>query len=276
MKNNIILLVVLLISLSGCITSLHPLYTEDTIVINDDLIGKWVDQKTSHATFEISRKALWHFFNEERTVDIYQQYPLETPFPSTQEGVEKLIKEQAEKRHERFEGAPLEDLEYNKATMAEKIENQYYKLKVRGTDAFHSWNNYEDMYMYVTEIDEEYFIDFYPIRKQRSFKLVNYDNKVSTHTFAKLEIGENEICIKKFNTDYLKELIFAKKIRLKHEIIEAEPMSELMKGLEMPRIDNNEIVLTASTEEMRAFIAKYKDDPKMFIECQTFTKKTNS
>lgn len=43
-KTGIIILGMIILGFSACITSFHPLYTEETLVINKDLIGKWTDE----------------------------------------------------------------------------------------------------------------------------------------------------------------------------------------------------------------------------------------
>ncbi len=43
--------VLIIFFLSGCIPSLHPLYTEDTLVSNDQLLGDWINEEDDNETW---------------------------------------------------------------------------------------------------------------------------------------------------------------------------------------------------------------------------------
>ena len=53
LKKTVIILAVLFIA--GCIPSLHPLYTDDDLVFNHELIGEWYDDDDPEQTWEFTR-----------------------------------------------------------------------------------------------------------------------------------------------------------------------------------------------------------------------------
>lgn len=52
--NKKLLLLSLTLGLTGCLPSLHPLYTEDTLVFREELLGHWTDQQGEE-------ESTWHF-----------------------------------------------------------------------------------------------------------------------------------------------------------------------------------------------------------------------
>jgi len=71
-----------------------------------------------------------------------------------------------------------------------------------------------------------------------------------THTFAKVTFGDDRIVLEWFATQWLENLIKDKRIRIRHEL------------------ENKQVLLTASTDELKKFIHKYANEPKAFDEPQ--------
>jgi hypothetical protein len=76
-------------------------------------------------------------------------------------------------------------------------------------------------------------------------------NFMRGHTFAKVEFENGNMTIHPLDGQYIEKLIKKKRIRLKHEVVE-----------------DNDIILTASTEELRAFVAKYVDDKSLYTDSE--------
>lgn len=97
------------------------------------------------------------------------------------------------------------------------------------------------------KINNQLFLDFSPLEDNESLKGVNslYSNHlISSHSLAKLDIDTKEnITIKWLDSDKLEALMKANKIKIKYEKIGVD----------------DDIVLTASSEELVKFIEKYMD-----------------
>lgn len=97
----------------------------------------------------------------------------------------------------------------------------------------------------IVELGGKYFADFYkPVAKESLTNSLAYH--YPTHNFARLKMNGNKMEWYFFDGDYLKKLFEQRKIRIKHE-----------------RVDDD-IILTASSEELQKFIQKYADDPEAF------------
>ncbi|MDX1941443.1 MAG: hypothetical protein SFU99_12875, partial [Saprospiraceae bacterium] len=77
-----------------------------------------------------------------------------------------------------------------------------------------------------------------------------------SHSFARVEFKNRQVIIRFFDYDFLKTLFEQQKIRLKHE-----------------RLSNDNIVLTAPTEELQKFVLKYADEPKAYQEALVLKRK---
>ncbi|MBI4428135.1 MAG: hypothetical protein HY562_03365 [Ignavibacteriales bacterium] len=71
---------------------------------------------------------------------------------------------------------------------------------------------------------------------------------VPVHTISRVWIEEEKVRMAMLSHDWFKDQASKKKVRLAHERRE------------------NEIILTASTEELQKFVVKYADEPKAFPE----------
>jgi hypothetical protein len=102
--------------------------------------------------------------------------------------------------------------------------------------------------VHLVQLNDYFFLDISPDLSETTQVL---SHPYPLHSFYKLEFLPNgDMTIYIFDSDYLKQLFEQRKIRIKHEYSE----------------EDETYVLTAPTSELQAFILKYADDPKAFIE----------
>lgn len=110
----------------------------------------------------------------------------------------------------------------------------------------------------VTELNEAYFLDLYVFAKSLS-KIEDseptfVDNHFfPVHTFSKIEIADQVLSIEMFKSSFIRELISANRVRIKHE-----------------KADDT-ILITASTDELRKFVEKYAHEEEAFEGATEFT-----
>jgi hypothetical protein len=97
----------------------------------------------------------------------------------------------------------------------------------------------------LVQLDGHQFMDIFPLSAKMSVQFLE-DHYLPTHTYAKVEIAANKASLYFFNAQKLYELMDQNRIRLKHESFEYYK------------------VITASTEELQAFVKKFADHKDMF------------
>ncbi|MEQ8812141.1 MAG: hypothetical protein RIE59_23940, partial [Imperialibacter sp.] len=113
----------------------------------------------------------------------------------------------------------------------------------------------------MVKLDGTYFIDLFPAE--------NYDKEIGNdillgnllpvHTFSKVETQDDSLYIYQFDSEWLSDLIKNNQIRISHEVVKAHGADR--------------VVLTAPTNELQKFVAKYHNDPKAFSEPDKFVRK---
>lgn len=78
------------------------------------------------------------------------------------------------------------------------------------------------------------------------------------HTFSRLNIEEGQLSIEFFKDSWIKKLIENNQVRIKHEKVE------------------DEILITASTEELQKFVKKYSEDEQAFEDPEILERKDES
>ena len=133
--------------------------------------------------------------------------------------------------------------------------------------------------VHMLELSGHYFMDFYPEDfeipvEEEEEKWLDLDFNFGTtsypcindflsihlfpvHTFARLEIGKDQITFRRFDMDWLYKLFEQNKIRIAHEQTE----------------DN--ILLTATTDELQAFVSKYADAKEAYLEPEILVRAGN-
>jgi len=99
------------------------------------------------------------------------------------------------------------------------------------------------------KLDNNLYVDFYLEKaddKDDETELFSM-HVLGVHTVARVTITKNELHLKWYNEEWLSDLFEENKIRLAHE-----------------NLDDKNIVLTASTQELQKFMKKFANDPKAF------------
>jgi hypothetical protein len=101
------------------------------------------------------------------------------------------------------------------------------------------------------------FMDFYPGDNESldNMNMLLAIHLIPAHTFARFKISNDTLTIWRFDPDWLKKLFEENRIRISHEKLD------------------DQIVLTASTEELQKFVAKYADDPEAYIDPEVLIRK---
>lgn len=101
-------------------------------------------------------------------------------------------------------------------------------------------------------IDGEMYLDMMPVSDNSEEALIFDLHLVPTHSIARVAtLNEKEVIIKWFNEEWLREMFASNRIKISHEIILDENPKSKEDGM---------YLLTASTDELQKFVAKYGDD----------------
>ncbi|WP_215225456.1 hypothetical protein [Echinicola shivajiensis] len=102
--------------------------------------------------------------------------------------------------------------------------------------------------LFLVKLDKYLYLDFFV----DDYKSKNLENEFAAfhlypvHSFAKVSFKGNEIIINLFDSEYLGKLIEQNRIKISHEVAAED------------------ILLTASPEELQKFVIKYSDDENIF------------
>lgn len=226
MKKIVILTAISLV-FSSCLISLHPLYTEDTIVCEPLLAGEWLE------TTDTSSTSTWIFRPKKSNISIrVSENDRSTVTLKSDTGMEG-----------HYELAHFTDGSSNYVYDAVLLQlgNTYFldvfpETSIEDIDSYRERDPSSAGLGFLKSKDEQ---DNYP-------QLANY---VPSHNFYKVEFcTDQEVCIYPFNGDRLQELVEQRKIRIKHEQV------------------HDNFIITASTKDLQQFIAKYAEDMTNFEE----------
>jgi len=230
----------------GCIPSLHPIFTLENRVIDDRIVGIWMDEEDYNNKSQFAKK--WDF---QRFTNFEYRY------------------KDLEKFKINVSNFEIDTNIHNKLNykLHSQKQEEYYILNYQGSNSPFKYipRLSEKMIVNLTKINGELYADFYPwlpkdkspyaaVKSTRQQSIFSMDiprfqsNLIYGHTFAKLTFDNSNLIIKPFDPDQFERLIKEQKIRLKHEIV------------------NEEIVITASTQELRSFISKYGNREDLFME----------
>ncbi|GEM_PF-2432036 len=266
---------------SSCIPSLHSIVNDENRMTDDRLIGDWKMEEDifddATINFEFSVESV---DEEDRQEGIKMMKELEKEMKQMKFGSKKkysswkferaaiiTAKEDTTKSTVNkkvttdatatFHGGAPSMVPEN-WTIIEKKELPFYVLTYKKSDDTKQYMKAE-----LTKIKGELYIDFYPYREPDESRFGI--NSINAHTFAKVEIKEGKLLLHSFNLTEIEGLLKTKKIRLKHETITNATIED------GKIIYDDYMVLTASTEELRAFIAKYSDNEDLFDEAEELT-----
>jgi hypothetical protein len=104
-------------------------------------------------------------------------------------------------------------------------------------------------------LNKQLYLDFYPADGESNTELGDF-HFISAHTLAQVELKGNTILIRWYNEEWLVNLFNQNKIRIAHERVPYD--------IDDKDKDHEQVILTASTEELQKFILKYGNDPEAF------------
>ncbi|PVX50721.1 hypothetical protein C7377_1034 [Balneicella halophila] len=266
-RKNFLLIVVVGVLLTGCVVkSLKPFYTEDTLAYDASLIGRWKDDKNQEWEIVSMEKALglnlltqeFDVADEKLKVDEFQNKLKKIENNKNGEMIVKSKKVAIFGDNEKSENGFSNSIDSvlivdgkvtiskGKDTSNGKEENEIYKnayiFMTKG-------KNDKEFYLAVPfKIKGQLFLDFTPFNIEGVNGLSDFAGMhyVGIHTLAKLDKKGDDLEIAWLSESKIQELFEQKKIRIAHEKI---------------GIENDEILLTASSEDLQKFIAKYMDSP---------------
>lgn len=187
-KTGLIIVIGIILFISGCIPSLHPLYFDKDRITLDEIEGNWISDEDDG----------WEFVKDKNQ----PSYTLRITEDTT--GL--------------FRNSD--------------IQTMFFEANI-------------------VKLGDTYFIDLYPGDNEEIENMADFlaIHLVPAHTFLKLEIVGDQLLIYYLSPDWLQNLIESHKIRIKHEVV-----------------DEDQIILTASTKELQKFITKYSHDEEAFSD----------
>jgi hypothetical protein len=104
-------------------------------------------------------------------------------------------------------------------------------------------------------LGDQMYLDIFPIATSNSGESMMFDfHMLRTHSIARIErLTDKEVQIRWLNEKWLQSLFSQNRIKISHEVVK-DPMDDI----------DWAVILTASTEELQKFIAKYGDEEKAF------------
>jgi hypothetical protein len=212
---------------SSCLISLHPLYTEDTIVHEPLLAGEWLEATDTSAT------STWIFRPKKSNISIrVSENDRTTVTLKSDTGMEG---------HYELAHFTDDSSNYLYDAVLLQLGDTYFldvfpESSIKGIDQYREQDPLKAGFGFFDLKDEQ---DNYP-------QLANY---VPSHNFFKVEFcNDQEVCIYPFNGDHLQELVEQRKVRIKHEQV------------------HDNFIITAPTRDLQQFIAKYAEDMANFEE----------
>lgn len=94
-------------------------------------------------------------------------------------------------------------------------------------------------------INDDYYLDLVPIDDLEENAFLDA-HMLMVHSFSRISIDDNRLKIEFFKDSWIKELIENNQVRIKHEKVD------------------DDVLITASNEELRKFVEKYSSDEKAF------------
>ena len=275
-------LLLLCFFLSSCVYSLFPIYTKDTIVFNEGLLGKWQLGNDPDYTITFSTKS--DKDNEESQLDNDDLGRILTAakalFSVDLDSLEHLVVrgdtlkgEKAIKDYflARMDTAQIDainelnnDREVSEAlkTVTKRAEEELangnlFEFEQSAESYIMTLNDGGDKFiheMYLVRIGDDIFMDIYAEESDYFDKAIESDSFLPVHTFMKLKLNENKLDLISFDLHKLNKLFKSNLIRLKHENVEGT------------------ILITAQPKELQKFLNKYSDDETVFGEAAIYTR----
>ena len=249
--------IILLIMLSGCIPSIHPIFTPEDRITDDAILGTWVLNEETGLKMDFTIQSDSPE-DEAEGRKLLEEMQGNTSNPNSTWTFERAANITASVKLSGGSGtinltpgAP--SLLSKKAKITSKDELPFYILTHQQRQLFDTIETV--MVVNLTKIGSDTYMDFFPYTlKDERVRGRFGSNFINGHTFAKVNIKDGQLAIQSFNYDYITQLIKEKRIRLTHE-----------------NLGDDDIILTASTQELRAFIKKYGNDQRLFEDEEYLT-----
>lgn len=105
-------------------------------------------------------------------------------------------------------------------------------------------------HVHLGQIGTHRFLDLFPVEATSGFRAIKNEfynlHLLPTHTFLRIRMERDKAYLASFSPERLQELIAAGQVSLKHEAI------------------GDDILLTAGTDDLKAFFVSHSTDPKGF------------
>ncbi len=223
-----------LVLLGGCIPSLHGIVTDETEMTDDRILGTWSLTEDPSSLFQ------W----EDKATGVTKMTTAESRW--TFRKPEKIRYERGDDHSTLHLGGEIDSIDF--ADVDFQCKTLYPSYILTHEEIVASRRITTHLVTCLSRIGSYTYIDFQPVSQQGCDVEGRFTfNRVYAHTFARIRLEKDRIVLSPFNGDYLEDLLEGKRIRLKHEVM-----------------DDSMMVLTASSDELVAFIEKYENDPKLF------------
>ncbi len=231
--------------ISSCIPSIHGIVTEDDRITDDRIIGNWTSisnvDNLMQSNVQVSPKRIEGGDKDiSWTIERAANFTFKTG--------------DTEKQHT-VKGVPGSFLPAGAYDIT-SVDLDYYILTHRERIEGDTIINH--IQIGITQIGAEMFAEFLPFG-EKDKRLQGYfaPNYLNAYTFAKMTFIDDRLVFDPLDGSRITDLIDQKRIRLKHE-----------------RRINDDIILTASTSELRSFIANYLNEPGLYEEGDELVKIT--
>lgn len=264
MKNKLQLLFgILLVSLSSCVYSLFPIYTEDTLTFKAELLGKWAsgNERDEYLLFEKVRA------NESIQVNE------ETHYTDSVIG-ENFALRSEDRVYLQINGRKVYDKDSIRARMQDIVETVESNKLEEGDGIFSKRKDFQlsghntseksykmtvssdgkiEVYLaHLVDIDGELFMDLFPAVEYSSNPFS--ENYFPVHTFMKIQVNGDLLDFTFFDLEKLNKLFESNLIRMRHENVDGQ------------------ILITAQPKEIQKFLGKYSDDESVFDDTERYVR----
>ncbi len=245
-KNNIMkhilftLFVLAVISTTGCIRSLNPIVTYDDMITDDRIIGSWQLVSDDDMGFprEMSIGRVCRPIYEKYMYITNAEGRIDSNHTITALSLQSSL-DDYKSMHDDMKFVRLDSV------------NFYYAKYIESDEVIDAKSLYESTFkISLTELNGQLYFDLVHKEDPTSYNTMTSYN-IPAHFIGKVEISEGKLELKLLDADNFSQLLKNKVVRMQHQILEDE---------------DEEMILTASTEDLRSFFGKYGERDDYFSE----------
>jgi hypothetical protein len=237
MKTQLIFAFAICIFLGSCIpTSIHPFYTEETLITADEIVGSWKEEEISLEldVSTITIDGVEYKSEKNNKVTLFEEWNFTKSDKKGNYHLEIISPDQD------IIQAYMEHFEADDPSSVKLISDQLSKKKDYKSQTLH-------LDVHTFKIDKQVYLNFYPDQSEMNGTDGFYEyHLLPVHSFAKLINKDGQMELKFLNRNKFSKLIENQMIKIKHE-----------------KTDDH-IILTASTRNLQKFIEKYGEDDSLF------------